>query len=707
MAAIAIEAGEERRSARSALSAAVMAQAEHWFLWAPVFLGIGAAAYIGLRSEPSLLIALSPAVVSIALALLARWKAIGRGISILALLAAFAGTGFAAAKIRTELLAAPIAPDLGATRIRGWVADIDSPGESGARVVIAPVAIGGLSADRLPTRIRLTVRDAPPAPGTAIELTGLISPPPPPASPGAYDFARNAYFDGIGGVGLALTEARATDLPPPPFRLALEMKINALRWSLAQKVAAKMSPGSGGLGAAMVTGNEAFISPETEDALRDAGLAHIISISGLHMAIVGGFAFLLARWAIAAIPWLALRVPGKKVAAVFGLAAVTLYLIISGAPPPAERAAITAAVAFAAILADRRAISLHALAVAAVIVILLQPEAVAEAGFQMSFAATAALVAIAELWRGRPREINTPLPIRIVQGAGTWVGVAMAASLVAGLATGPFAIQHFNRVAVFGLPANLVTEPLSTFVIMPFLAIGTVLETVGLGGWALKIAGLGIDAMIAGSVWVASLPHATMTISSAPQMALPIAFLGILFVCLWKGNFRWLGVPAALAVVLWPRPEAPLAWFDSEGGTAAIRRGEDAVLMRPDARLFAAELWARRRGLALPEDPMAARTAAFDCKGQSCRATYAEGLRVSVWWTIRRPTPQALDALCRSSDVLALKAPVDAPASCNGVRVLRPADFQKGEAVEIYGDGRMVWASPLRGVRPWTSGSGG
>lgn len=696
--------GASRAPSLAWLWAEVRAQAEHWFLWAPVALGSGAAVYIGLRVEPHWIAAVAPAVVLILCAAAAVRSGRNRAISLLFLLAAFAASGFAAGKIRTLLLAGPVTPVTGATPIRGWVVDIANPGESGGRLVIAPTAIKGLAADQLPKRIRLTVGDNLVEPGTAVRLVGLLNPPPPPASPGAYDFARNAYFDGIGGVGLALTEPRPIALPKPPAGLALEMRINAVRWSLAQRVASKMSKGSAGLGAAMVTGHEAFVEPATEDALRDTGLAHIISISGLHMAIVGGFAFLLARWLIAAIPWLAVRVPGKKIAAVFGLAAVGTYLVISGAPPPAERAAITAAVAFCAILADRRAISLHALAIAAVIVILLQPEAVAEPGFQMSFSATAALVAIAERWRGRPREINTPWPIRLVQDMALWVGVSLAASFVAGLATGPFAIQHFNRVAVYGLPANLLVEPLSTFVIMPFLALGATLEAIGLGGPFLAVAGFGIDLMNSGAAFIASLPHATMTVPSAPSAALAVSFLGILMICLWKGRLRWLGVPAMFAVLLWPRSEPPLAWFDPEGGAAAVRRGEQAILMRPDARLFAAELWARRRGLTLPQDGRAAREGVFACNSQHCRAVYEESPRLSAWWTVRKPNAETLEALCRSSDYLAMKAEVALPPSCAETVVLRPRHFAQGGSLEIYADGRLQWTSPLRGRRPWSGG---
>jgi ComEC/Rec2-related protein len=213
----------------------------------------------------------------------------------------------------------------------------------------------------------------------------------------------------------------------------------------------------------MVTGHETWIERDDVDAMRDSGLAHILSISGLHMAVVGGFVFFLVRLLVAAWPWLALRVSGKKVAAVAGLIAVGTYLVISGSPPPAERAAITYSIAFIAILLDRQAITMHALAVAALIVLAVQPEAIVTPGFQMSFAATAALVALVESWPPRVREISAPWPILIVQRVGGWVTAAVLASLVAGLATGPFAMQHFNRTAIYGLGANLATSPVADF----------------------------------------------------------------------------------------------------------------------------------------------------------------------------------------------------------------------------------------------------
>ncbi|HYE45620.1 MAG TPA: ComEC/Rec2 family competence protein, partial [Caulobacter sp.] len=485
-------------SAGPSLAEEFAAQLPRWRLWAPVAFGFGAAGYMVLPVEPPLWLALLTGVVAVGTALGVRRLAHGGTAALLAGLLALAVSGAVAGKIRTETVRAPVAPDFEKpVMVEGFVVDVASPGAGGGRLLIAPTRIEGLERAELPHRIRITVpREAVVGPGSSLRILAGLGPPPPPASPGAYDFARDAWFDRVGGVGFAVTGAQPIALADPPAELRLAMAVNAMRWSLARRIVATMGERSGGIAAAMVTGHEAWITPEQTEAMRASGLAHILSISGLHMAIVGGFAFAAARLLIALWPWLALRIDGKKTAALLGMAAVGTYLVVSGAPSPAVRAAITAGVAFLAILADRRAITLDALAVAAMVILLLYPEAATEPGFQMSFAATAALVALVEALPRPVREIQTPWWIRWPQAAGTWIVASIAISLVAGLATGPFAMHHFNRVASFGLIANLLVAPISSFLMMPFLALGAALEPLGLGGPFLTVAGWSIELMV-------------------------------------------------------------------------------------------------------------------------------------------------------------------------------------------------------------------
>ena len=263
--------------------------------------------------------------------------------------------------------------------------------------------------------------------------------------------------------------------------------------------------------------------------------------------------------------------------------------------------------------------------------------------------------------------------------------------------------MNFNRIAVFGLPANLAVAPLSSFVFMPALAIGAALTPLGLGEPFLKLAGWGIEAMTFIAAKVAALPNASLTVASAPPAALAVSFLGLMLLCLWKGRLRWVGLPLALAVNLWPRPAAPDIWVSSDGGAAAVREGRAAAPTRPDVRRFALDLWMRRRGLAEGE-------AAFACRRYVCTATRPLPVRLINAYSVK--TPPDLDGLCRSADVVVLRgAPLAIPPACVQTLVLTGRDFAAGGSAELYrrdGGWRVVWAQDLRGTRPWTkiSGSG-
>lgn len=688
----------------------IAGQGARWKLWTPVAFGGGAAVYFVLLREPQAWVAWVMLAVAAA-GFFASRRAGGLALRAALVLTACGLAGFAAAKIRVERVKAPVAgAEARPQRLEGWVVDVAAPGQGGQRLLIAPYRLGDLPSEATPIRVRVTLRGgaAIPAPGDAVSLLAVINAPPPPASPGAYDFARDAFFDSVGGVGFALGAPQAWAAQgAPPWRLRLTMRINRLRWTLTERIVGVLGPETGGLAAAMATGQAAFIPQQQVDNLRASGLAHIISISGVHMAIVGGFTFAGLRLLIAAWPWLALRIDGKKLAAAISLAAVMAYLVLSGAPPPAVRSAVTAGIAFGAVLADRRAISLHALAVAAFVVLLLQPEAVTQPGFQMSFAATAALVALAGVWPRPVREINTPWPIRLAQGAGTWFLAAAAISLVAGLATAPFAMQHFNRISTWGLISNLLVEPISSLLMMPGLALGTVLTPFGLGAWPLKLAGFAIGLMNRIAEAAANAPYAQMVVASGPAWTLPVSFLGLLWICLWRGPLRWLGLPLALAVTLVPKPTVPDAWVAADGAAVAVRAGRQAILFRPDVKLFGAELWSRRRGLE-PIESEPIRDAAYDCDNLSCAPGMAAPVRLAAAWNLKRPLPPGrLEAMCARAEVVVLRNDFN-PQSCGASLVLTGADFAHGGSAELIrqpdGRWRVAWAQDLRGRRPWTWG---
>jgi competence protein ComEC len=698
------------------LAREVAAQGQRWTLWAPVAFGSGAAVYFGLKVEPGPVLPAGLALVVGALAVAAgRWGR-RRGLTIGLILAAFASAGFADGKLMTELARAPVLPaDIGVVAVEGWVVDVASPSKGRPRVLLAPTRVGELGVDHLPARIRLTLQDGEaPAPGSAIHAVAILNPPPGPASPGAYDFARDAWFDRVGGVGLALSPPRTVDPPPPPWPLRLEMGLNAFRWGVAERLAGDLQSMAGGAGAGLAatvaTSHENWLSPDDADDLRNSGLAHMLAIAGLHTAAVTGFVFAFIRLAVAAWPWLALRVSGKKLAAAGGLVAAAAYLAISGAHPPARRAAITASVAFLAILLDRRAISLRSLAIAALVILALQPVAIVEPGFQMSFCATASLVAMAEVWPRRGGRIDAPWFIAWPQHAKDWLVALFMVSLVAGAATAPFAIQHFNRMAAYGLPANLFADFIASALLMPALVVSVIGETVGVDPIFLSpflaVAGWSGQAILAIAHTFATAPGALQSIPSAPWPALPIAFVGIIAACLWKGRLRWIAAPLGLAVLVWPRPAPPVGWIAADGDNAAITLDGRAIVMKPKVRQFVSEAWAARRGLILPFAPDAEAELAFDCDRSRCTPREKVRPALGAWWSKRPPKPDALEALCRASDILVLRARVNPPDACSLTLVLGSDAFARGGAAEIFEapDGGLVlrWSQTVRGQRPWT-----
>jgi len=714
----------------AALAREASDQLDRVLLWTPVAFGLGAAAYLGLKAEPPLWVAAALAAVFCVAAIAARRLTSGRAIIAFSGLAAVTACGFLIAKLHSDAVAAPIAPpNLGVVSVEGWVVDIGTPSDRGERLVIAPVEISGLAPRDTPTRVRVVVAepggpDWTPAPGTAIRVATLLDPPPGPASPGAYDFARDAWFEGIGGVGLAMRAPVTVDLSPPPWRLRLEMAVNALRWSVARHLAADiasvMGPddgGAAGLAVAVTTSHQDWLAAEHRDDLRASGLAHMLAIAGLHTAALSGFAFFAFRFGIAAWPWLAVRVPGKKIAAAAALLAVGAYLVLSGAHPPARRAAITASVAFFAILVDRRAVSLHSLSMAALIILATEPDVVLAAGFEMSFCATASLVALAELWRRAPAPMSLAWPFSWIQKARDWTIAMLMVSFVAGAATGPFAIQHFNRVANYGVFANLTADFLATAMLMPALALSLLAEAVGLhhamaapifwlAGWAAR------GVIFLGHVFAVA-PGAALTLPSAPQAALAISYLGIVFACLWKGRLRWIGVPMAAAVAVWPRPAPPVAWMAADGNDAAIVVARQEVPLKPGMRLYATQLWAQRRGFALAVDPLAAAAIQqrfFDCDRKGCSPLGSGRPALATWWSKRPPNEARSGRLCAAADILIFRAQAPPPAACRGAIVLTRADFAAGGAAEVFaapGGWRIAWSQPLRGARPWSASVGG
>ncbi len=537
-----------------ALAEAFALQRDRWVLWLPLGLIAGAACWLTAPTDPPIWFGAALMVAgTLAASLCAFWPSPGRDGAamivrrILAGLLAFAasiGLGLIAAQVRAaSVAAAPFLASEEPVRVEGWVVALE-PSVAGPRLRLLVASLEGASAP--PRYVRVSVPQAGMlTPGRAARCRAVLGGPAGALAPGGYDFARRAYFERLGATGFAFGRCRPIELPAPPAWMDRQrLRLAALRYDLSAAIQAA-APGRGGaIAAAMVAGDRSPIDQTTNTNLQNSGLGHLLSVSGVHMSVVGGIVFAALIWGLSLIAPLALRWPVKKLAAIGALAALALYLVISGSSVPALRSFVMAGVAFGAILLDRPAISMRGLALAAVIVVLLFPESVIEPGFQMSFAATMALVALFEMLRRAPHESDLPTPGPII-GALQWssraLGGVICVSLVAGLATDPFAIYHFQRFSIYALAANLVSAPIMSFLVAPAAAMAAVLAPFGLADAPLGMMASGLDLVAAIGEAFGSRPEAVRALPKPPDAAFIACVVALLWACLWRGALRWGG----------------------------------------------------------------------------------------------------------------------------------------------------------------------
>lgn len=394
---------------------------------------------------------------------------------------------------------------------------------------------------RAPLKVMVLSRSphAPLAIGAAIEGRARLSPPSGPALPGLNDFAFDSYYRQIGAVGYfygapsspQVDAAAAADGRSLWARMAERLAV--LREHVGERIRTVIGGDTGALAAALVTAEERAIGRDTVEMLRQAGLAHVLAISGLNMVLAAG-TFLIGARTLSAVPGLAQRVAIKKVAATGALAMVFLYILISGGAVSAVRAWIMISIMLVAVFFDRMSISLRNIALAAIVIIVITPSAVAGPGFQMSFAATLALVAGYARWRDRSRADQPAAGgrwwgRRLV--AGFVIGV-VATSLIGGLATAVYSAAYFQRLPAYGLLANILAAPLISIVIMPFGLFAMVLMPFGLERYPLAVMAWGLDGMLAVARFVTSLGGELLTGRVGPLALLFIGFGGVILCAL-------------------------------------------------------------------------------------------------------------------------------------------------------------------------------
>ena len=454
-------------------------------------------------------------------------------------------------------------------QISGHVVAVET-GRPMRRLIIAVDDVSPTPRTGRPKRVRVRIGKAVRRidVGEGIRIDAVIAPLPGPAVPNGYDPARRAYFDGLSGSGFAISAPETYDVILGPWE-RFNVALARTRVAIAERVMAGAPERTAGLQAALLTGLRGGIPDTQRDALRASGLAHILAISGLHMGMVsfGVFAFASALFAL--LPNAALM-DMRKPAAILAMIGATLYLGLSGASVATQRAYVMVMIAFAAILLDRRALSLRSVAVAALITLALRPEALLSVGFQMSFAAVTALVVVYREWSARrPRQTVNGLRDRVVSFYGSLAGT----SVVAGFATGGFAMFHFGRVANYGLLGNLAA--MAVFPLVMLCGI-TALLAMPLGWEALPLWAMSqlLSFMLAVATFVADLPGAVGHVEAGRPLALALYGAGFTAACFATRRSLAVGVVliAASAVAWWSTPVAQLRVTD-DGRVSVLTDG--------------------------------------------------------------------------------------------------------------------------------------
>jgi competence protein ComEC len=664
--------------------------------WIPVAFGVGIALYFAASREPVTVVVAPVAVMACVFALAVRRKPMFPYMALVAALLA----GFATATLKTTYVSHTVLlTPVGSAAVEGFV-ETHEERERTDRFVLRVTKMEARRAPQL-QRVRLSVRKGTaPAVGSYVALKARLLPPLRPLRPGGYDFARDMYFQGIGASGFVLGAIKVQEAPKQGgWRLRYAAWMQSLRDAVDARIRTVLSGDQRAIATALLTGRRDAISTANNDALFVSGLGHVLSISGYHMAVVAGVVFFAIRALLALSPALRSRYAIKKWAALAALIAALFYLLLSGAEVATQRSFYMTALVLVAVMADRRAITFRTLALAAMLVLLLAPEALVHPSFQMSFAATLGLVVLAQI--GMPQWFaardDTAFG-RFAAWGGRELVVLALASFVAGLATTPYAAFHFHRIAPYGVIANLVAMPVVSALVMPAGLLGIVAIPFGFDSLFWHLMEVGIDWMTFVSQWVAALPGAFGRVHAFGIGPLIVMSSGIVALGLLRTPLRWTGAALIGCGVLWAAVATEPDILIARDASSVAVRGRDGHLriMHTAKNTFVWREWlAADADSRLVTDPSV--TQGVSCDEAGCVVEGREGDLVAL---ARRPEALADDCAQAKILVTAYQAPSDCAAHVFYRDDLRGLG---GVALRKTAQGYSVAASESEGVdRPWS-----
>src|SRR5215831_10585921 len=598
--------------------------------WLAIAFCCGTIIYFAVEREPAPWAAAALLAATVAAAILCRHRpfAFPATLGIAAMAA-----GFATATVKREIIAHPVltAP-VWNVELAGFV-ELREERERSERIVVRLERTDGARLNEPLERVRVSVRKGTaPAVGSFVEFKARLSPPLEPLRPGGYDFARDMYFQRIGASGFVLGRIRTTEPPhAPTLWLRYATVIDGTREAIDKRIRAVLPGDKGSIASALITGKRDALSAPVFDAMYISGIGHVLSISGYHMAVVVAIVFFAIRASLALMPG-ANRYPIRKWAAVVALAVATFYLLLSGAEVATQRSYIMIAIVLIGVMIDRATVTFRTLTVAALGVMLLAPESVVHPSFQMSFAATLALVAG---YQGGVHLVSagadTPFGARLALWGIAWIVGSLLISLLAGTATQPYAAYHFHRLGPYGALTNLLAMPVVSAWVMPAGIMGVLMLPFGLDGPCWQLMGAGLDWMILIALWVASLPGAVGRMAAFGTGPLLLCTLGLVVLCLLKTPLRVIGVVLlGGAIVLMIRAPEPDVLVAADGSAVAVRGADGRLAMvKSGSDTFALKEW-----LAADADARAPKDATLGhgirCDEAGCIGRLRDGALVAI-----------------------------------------------------------------------------
>lgn len=664
------------------------------FLWLPVLMGVGILFYFAADREPALWAPVAGFAAASAMAVLLRSRRPAM-LACIAIAAIFAG--FGAAAWRTATVAAPMLDRTRIGQLSGFVESVEAR-DAGARLIVLVTGIAGLEPAQLPKRVRVNIKAGSVAPGDHISAVARLLPPPGPARPGGYDFGRDAFFRGLGAVGTIPGKISLSPPPwPAPFDLRLRASLDQARNALTERIATIGGGQAGAMAAALVTGKRGLITEATNVDLRAAGIYHIVSISGLHMVLAAGTIFWLVRALLALSQTLALHWPIKKLAAVAAMVGAVSYCVFSGAEVATVRSLIMTLVMLGAILVDRPALSMRNLALAALIVLIREPDALLGPSFQMSFGAVAALIAFAERWEERRRDEPPspwPWPLRPLFQAA--IGIIVT-TLIATAATAPFGAYHFQAFNPFGLIGNALALPFVSLIVMPAAVFGVLAYPFGLDWPAWALMGVASGWVLDLAHWVASFDHSSLIIPAFGAPALACFAASLLWMTLWTTPIRFLALlPFITGLAVASKPERPDILIERDGSGVLVRGGEGRLILAGKPSAFVLQQWLNAEGDSRkPGDASLREGAACDALG--CIIRDKAGRNISY-----ASDRLAIAEDCRRADLVI--TPIPWQAGCEARLIDRTALSRDGATalVSIGSGWRALLSEQVDANRPWS-----